>query len=411
MKWKVLIVDDDMNFRYAMREMIPWSENNFEVVAEAIHGKQALEILQKKEVQIVLTDMDMPVMNGVQLTEEIKKAYPEINVVALSAYDDFGFVKESMRLGASDYILKQDFDGDKIIDTLNKICQESLNKNGEEINRHKHDSELLMYLKGKSNIISTDNGDFNRLKRKKRMLLFFCRSENKPVIENNPDDNLLYIQETEKNMWLIIYKVPQMNRVSEELQFQELMTERIRTGFDNEVWIGCCGGIGDYEKLPRYFAYAEEALEYAVYFPEKQVYQYHEFEKYRKDRERNFIYCPQGLEWCGEIHNMDEQLLKKIPDKEHLNQSIMAVYRKYHNGFTLNKRENDEICFYEEIKNKFFYWEKMNFLRLKIEEEQKEHERLYGVKHPEIKKSIGVYSESLQCGYFSKRNIGLCRLE
>lgn len=98
MRWKILIVEDDMNFRYAIRELVPWEEYGFEVVGEAVHGRQALEILKRKEVNIVLTDMEMPVMDGVTLTAEIKKNYPNIRVVALSAFDDFDFVKESMRL-------------------------------------------------------------------------------------------------------------------------------------------------------------------------------------------------------------------------------------------------------------------------------------------------------------------------
>ena len=55
---RVMIVDDDMNFRYALREVIPWKENGFEVVAEAIHGKQALDLLGQTMTDIVITDID-----------------------------------------------------------------------------------------------------------------------------------------------------------------------------------------------------------------------------------------------------------------------------------------------------------------------------------------------------------------
>lgn len=110
MKKRVLIVEDDKFFRFAMRKMIKWDEYGFELAGEAVHGKAALEFLEENPVDIVLTDMNMPVMDGIELTRIVKEKYPRIMVIALSAYDDFEFVRESMRLGASDYILKQDME-------------------------------------------------------------------------------------------------------------------------------------------------------------------------------------------------------------------------------------------------------------------------------------------------------------
>ena len=124
MRRKVLIVDDDVNFRYAVRELIPWRDYGFEVVNEAIHGKQALEFLEQEPVSVVMTDMEMPIMDGVELTKCIKMRYPDIIVVAMSAYDDFSFVKESMRLGAADYILKQDFEPRKAAELIANYCRE-----------------------------------------------------------------------------------------------------------------------------------------------------------------------------------------------------------------------------------------------------------------------------------------------
>ena len=123
MKWKILLAEDDQNFRYAIKEIVPWEGSEFEIIGEAIHGKQALEFMKTNPVDILLTDMDMPVMNGVELIREVKKLYPYVRILALSAYDDFSFVKESMKLGAEDYILKQDMDGEKILRTLREICE------------------------------------------------------------------------------------------------------------------------------------------------------------------------------------------------------------------------------------------------------------------------------------------------
>ncbi len=107
---RILVVEDDKYFRYAIKKVVNWEQYGFEVVGEAVHGQAALEYLEKQRVEIVLTDMSMPVMNGIELTAAVKEKYPEIMVIALSAYDDFEFVKESLTQGATDYVLKQDID-------------------------------------------------------------------------------------------------------------------------------------------------------------------------------------------------------------------------------------------------------------------------------------------------------------
>ena len=175
MDWKVLIADDDRNFRYAMCEAIPWKDHGFEVAAEAVHGRQALEILREKEIHIVLTDMEMPVMNGVELTEAVKKQYPEIIVVALSAYDDFEFVKESMRLGAEDYILKQEFDGEKIIKMLEHLCAQNLEKRRKDFNQNRENEVFLAYLQGKLDM-PAQGSSYYKLLDKDHMTLCLAQS-------------------------------------------------------------------------------------------------------------------------------------------------------------------------------------------------------------------------------------------
>lgn len=114
MKKRVLLVEDDKFFRFAVKKMIDWEKYGFEIVGEAVHGAAALEFLKENTADVVVTDMSMPVMNGIELTRALKEQYPEILIIALSAYDDFEFVKESLMLGAQDYILKQDIDKEDV---------------------------------------------------------------------------------------------------------------------------------------------------------------------------------------------------------------------------------------------------------------------------------------------------------
>lgn len=119
--YKILIVDDDRNYRWAIREIIDWASLGFIIEDEAINGSQALKKLENKEYDLVITDMSMPLMNGTELIREAHKRKPDLLFVALSAYDEFDFVREALREGAVDYILKYEMQEDTIHDIMLKI--------------------------------------------------------------------------------------------------------------------------------------------------------------------------------------------------------------------------------------------------------------------------------------------------
>ena len=108
MKKKVLIVDDDANFRYAIRELVPWKKGDFEIIGEAIHGKQALDILRKTPCDIVLTDMEMPLMDGHRLCKLVKEdpTMKQIPVVIFSSLINEQIRRKGESLGADAQLTK-----------------------------------------------------------------------------------------------------------------------------------------------------------------------------------------------------------------------------------------------------------------------------------------------------------------
>lgn len=114
MNKRVLIVEDDKFFRFAVKKFVDWNKYGFELTGEAVHGAAALEFIASQDVDVVITDMNMPIMDGIELTAKLREKYPDIMIIALSAYDDFQLVKEAMRLGASDYILKQNIEKEDV---------------------------------------------------------------------------------------------------------------------------------------------------------------------------------------------------------------------------------------------------------------------------------------------------------
>lgn len=116
---RTLIVDDDRLACAKLRTMIDWQRLGFEWWGEATNGANALKLMAEKLPDIVITDMNMPVMDGVELIGYLEKNYPQIKVVALSGYDDFEYVRGSLKHGAVDYILKHKLDAAGLTAVLN----------------------------------------------------------------------------------------------------------------------------------------------------------------------------------------------------------------------------------------------------------------------------------------------------
>ncbi len=115
---KVLIVDDDAFSRTDLKTIIDWEKAGFYISGEACSAPVAIQLIENELPDIVITDMHMPSMSGVELIDHINKNWPQIRVIALSAYDDFNYVRQSMKKGAVDYVLKHLLDSKTLLDIL-----------------------------------------------------------------------------------------------------------------------------------------------------------------------------------------------------------------------------------------------------------------------------------------------------
>ena len=105
MKIRILIVDDHQSFREVLKALFAL-QTDMEVVGEAQNGQEAIELSRKLRPDVILMDVKMPVMDGVEATRRILAETPDRKILALSFYSDDGFVKDIMRAGALRYILK-----------------------------------------------------------------------------------------------------------------------------------------------------------------------------------------------------------------------------------------------------------------------------------------------------------------
>ena len=104
--YTLLIADDEPLIRNGVKKIIDWESLGFSKIFLAEDGQEALDIIKKNHVDLVLTDIVMPFMDGLQLAEILSRDYPQIHVVILTGHEDFEYAQKSVGFGVKNYILK-----------------------------------------------------------------------------------------------------------------------------------------------------------------------------------------------------------------------------------------------------------------------------------------------------------------
>ncbi|MCZ8521642.1 MULTISPECIES: response regulator [Paenibacillus] len=119
---RVLVVDDDKLVRKGLISAMPWEACGMEVVGEASQGLKALEFMEAHPVDLLLTDLAMPVMTGIELIREVRKRGIDVHIAVLTLHQDFEYIQEALRLGAIDYIAKVQLETERFDEVLRRIA-------------------------------------------------------------------------------------------------------------------------------------------------------------------------------------------------------------------------------------------------------------------------------------------------
>ncbi|MEF7441887.1 response regulator [Paenibacillus lautus] len=122
--FQVLLVDDEPLVRHDLRTLLDWNEHGFELCGQAHNGIMALAMIEQSPPHIAIIDVNMPEMNGVELNRAIKARFPSIQTIMLSSFDDYDYVRECLKNGSIDYLLKHRLDGTTLAALLNKAVLE-----------------------------------------------------------------------------------------------------------------------------------------------------------------------------------------------------------------------------------------------------------------------------------------------
>ncbi|WP_462410968.1 response regulator [Neobacillus sp. Marseille-QA0830] len=117
---KIAIIDDHQLFREGVKRILEF-EKSFRVVAEGDDGSEAVTIVEEHRPDVVIMDINMPQVNGVEATRELIDKYPETKVIILSIHDDENYVTHALQTGASGYLLKE-MDADALIEAVRVVA-------------------------------------------------------------------------------------------------------------------------------------------------------------------------------------------------------------------------------------------------------------------------------------------------
>ena len=131
---KVFLVEDEMVIRRGIKNSIDWEKEGYIFCGEASDGELAYPMIIKEKPDILITDIRMPFMDGLELCKLVKTELPNIKILILSGYDEFDYAKEAIRLGVTEYLLKPISSG-KLLEALNGVS--------ESIRREKEDKDLV----------------------------------------------------------------------------------------------------------------------------------------------------------------------------------------------------------------------------------------------------------------------------
>jgi DNA-binding NarL/FixJ family response regulator len=176
-KIKIILVDDEELFRSGIKFILD-REPNFKVVFEASNGSELLDYLKTSNTRpdIILMDLKMPTLNGLETTKILNKEYPKLKVIALSSYDSRSFIVNMISEGVSSYIIKNSTPKE-MIEIINKVHIKGFHYNSLTLNVIKEEEFEMGKLKTKSVL------DSNFLtNREKEVLELICLEHNTPEI-------------------------------------------------------------------------------------------------------------------------------------------------------------------------------------------------------------------------------------
>ena len=141
---KVFLVEDETIIREGLRDIIPWQQYGYTLVGDAGDGEQALPMIREMKPDVLITDIKMPFMDGLALSNFVSRELPNTKIIIISGYDDFEYARQAIRIGVEQYLLKP-ITKAMLIRTLNEVREKIQSEQVQESYMEKFRSEMQEY--------------------------------------------------------------------------------------------------------------------------------------------------------------------------------------------------------------------------------------------------------------------------
>ncbi|WP_194287422.1 response regulator [Gracilibacillus oryzae] len=232
---KVLLVEDDKLVRKSLIATFDWNAFNMEIVGDAKNGEKAVEFLENNAVDLLITDLAMPVMSGIELIRVVKERFPQIFIVVLSLHRDFEYIQEALRLGAIDYIAKVELDSDNMDRTLDRIktrINEEIKKSQQSMDWQNFSNGLMVLFE---NMTPANKQLIEDVVKKAEKTYLSADSLFIPLENEKEQSDFIQRMEAVSNWDEELLVIPIINQSSKISQLQELVHQYKETSMFYEL--------------------------------------------------------------------------------------------------------------------------------------------------------------------------------
>jgi len=232
----VLIVDDEVVFRNSLKEIINWEMYGFYLCGEASDGISAKQKIEKLEPDIVITDIKMSGMDGLSLIAYLHENYPHIQVIALSGYDDYEYVRTSLKQGVVDYLLKHNITASSLLNVL-QTAQKQINRAKEsklDAERMKKQIAIgykMLRQRFLADLLEGRAGDLNEITRQAKELSLPIGTAGSFLVVAAEFDNISTLKSRNtKGEWQVLFE-RMMELIGENLSSDAMLIPQFDVGF------------------------------------------------------------------------------------------------------------------------------------------------------------------------------------
>ena len=317
--YKVLIVDDEVLVRIGIKSYIQWDKLGLVLIGEASNGIEALKIIEVEYPEIILLDIKMPEMDGIELLRVLSRRKIFARVIILSCHDDYEYVREALKLGAIDYILKLSLKPDELEKLLLKTVDSILDS---PYKSKSYEEDLLnLYIKqlladGTCNSLdsfdSKQISDFNTRINGSDNISCMIRLPHDEGRKRDVAYNVVkeVIKEYDKSICLndtaddILIILSDINGMEEIRNLLERTIALLKSYLDIEARIGLSNIFSGMENIADSFRQCRHSLEYLFYYENMDIILYHDikpvFEKNSLSSRKFMENLSKYIEFCDE---------------------------------------------------------------------------------------------------------------